>query len=39
MKKLAAILMISGLVSISGFATAGQVGTEGDPVFERIYGD
>jgi len=39
MKKLAAILMISGLVSVTGFATAGQVGTDGDPIYERIYGD
>jgi len=39
MKKLASILMILGLISVAGFATAGQVGTEGDPVFERIYGD
>ena len=39
MKKLASILMILALVSIAGVASAGQVGTDGDPIFERIYGD
>jgi len=39
MKKLASILMILALISVAGFASAGEVGTDGDPIFERIYGD
>ena len=39
MKKLAAILLALGLLTVAGMTGAGEVGTDGDPVFERIYGD